>query len=67
MIGLLIVAVDIYGSFQNRSEETAELLAQKADIMERENQLLREKTAEAEAEMGRAKITVLKVIVMSCP
>lgn len=43
-----------------RSEETAELLNQKAELVEEENQLLREKTAEAEAEMGRAKITVIK-------
>ncbi|XP_067943468.1 merlin-like isoform X1 [Watersipora subatra] len=43
-----------------RSEETSELLNQKAELVEEENQLLREKTAEAEAEMGRAQISVIK-------
>ena len=47
---------------QTRSEDTANLLSQKAELLEQENQLLREKNAETEAEMGRAKIQTIKVM-----
>ena len=44
-----------------RSEETAELLAEKAQIAEEEAQLLDQKASDAEVEMQRIKVAVLKV------
>jgi len=41
-------------------------LSQKAELIEQENQLLSQKAAEAEAEMGRAKNTALKVMYTLC-
>uniref|UniRef100_T1IRN5 Moesin/ezrin/radixin homolog 1 n=1 Tax=Strigamia maritima TaxID=126957 RepID=T1IRN5_STRMM len=44
-----------------RSEETSELLAEKAQIAEEEAMLLTQKAAEAEAEIARMQVTVIKV------
>lgn len=44
-----------------RSEETAELLAEKAQIAEEEAQLLDQKASDAEMEMQRIKMAVMKV------
>ena len=44
-----------------RSEETAELLAEKARIAEEEASLLTQKASEAEAENNRIRISVMKV------
>ncbi|KAL5017365.1 hypothetical protein ScPMuIL_006954 [Solemya velum] len=43
-----------------RSEETAELLAEKAKIAEEEASLLKQKASEAEAEMRRIKISAIR-------
>lgn len=43
-----------------RSEETAELLAEKARIAEEESLLLTQKAAEAEVEIQRIKISAIK-------
>ena len=53
---------EIY-TFQARSEETAELLAEKARMTEEEAMLLRQKSAEADAELQRFKLAAMKV----CP
>ena len=44
-----------------RSEESADLLAEKARIAEEEALLLTRKSAEAEAEVQRIKISAMKV------
>lgn len=44
-----------------RSEETAELLAEKVKILDEEAMLLTQKAAEAEAEAQRIKISAIKV------
>ncbi len=44
-----------------RSEETADLLAEKVRIMDEEALLLREKSKEAENEVGRIKLSAIKV------
>jgi len=44
-----------------RSEETAELLAEKARVAEEEAMLLTQKAAEAESEIKRIKIAAIKV------
>ena len=44
-----------------RSEETADLLAEKARIAEEEALLLTQKATEAEAEVQRIKISAIKV------
>ena len=44
-----------------RSEETAELLAEKAQLAAEETQLLTKKAAEAEAEIQRIKLSAIKV------
>ncbi|KAK6313498.1 NF2, moesin-ezrin-radixin like (MERLIN) tumor suppressor a [Coregonus clupeaformis] len=43
-----------------RSEETADLLAEKAQIAEEEAKLLSQKASEAEAEMQRIKVTAIR-------
>uniref|UniRef100_A0A8C7ZMB4 NF2, moesin-ezrin-radixin like (MERLIN) tumor suppressor n=1 Tax=Oryzias sinensis TaxID=183150 RepID=A0A8C7ZMB4_9TELE len=43
-----------------RSEQTADLLAEKAQIAEEEAKLLAQKAAEAEAEMQRIKVTAMR-------
>lgn len=43
-----------------RSEQTADLLAEKAQIAEEEAKLLAQKAAEAEAEMKRIKATAMR-------
>ena len=48
-----------------RSEETAELLGEKARVAEEEAMLLTQKAAEAESEIKRIKIAAIKV--GSCP
>ena len=48
-------------SFKMRSEETAELLAEKARTTEEEAMLLRQKAAEGEAEINRIRMAVIKV------
>lgn len=48
-------------SYQMRSEETADLLAEKARISEEEAMLLTKKAAEAESEVQRIKMAALKV------
>ena len=48
-------------TFQARSEETAELLAEKARTTEEEAMLLRQKTADADAELARFKLAAMKV------
>lgn len=45
---------------QMRSEETADLLAEKAQITEEEAKLLAQKAAEAEQEMQRIKATAIR-------
>lgn len=45
--------------FQLCSEETADLLAEKAQIAEEEAKLLAQKAAEAEQEMQRIKVSEL--------
>lgn len=45
---------------QLRSEQTADLLAEKAQIAEEEAKLLAQKAAEAETEMQRIKVTALR-------
>lgn len=47
---------------QSRSEETAELLAQKAKIAEEEASLLRQKASEAESERNRIRLNAMKVL-----
>lgn len=47
-------------SLQMRSEETADLLAEKAQITEEEAKLLAQKAAEAEQEMQRIKATAIR-------
>lgn len=47
-------------SFQLRSEETADLLAEKAQIAEEEAKLLAHKAAEAEQERQRLEVTAMK-------
>ena len=44
-----------------RSEETAELLAEKVKILDEEAMLLTQKAAEAETEVHRIKISAIKV------
>ena len=44
-----------------RSEETAELLAEKARVAEEEAMLLTQKAAEAESEIKRIKMAAIKV------
>ena len=44
-----------------RSEETAELLAEKVKILDEEAMLLTQKAAEAESEVHRIKISAIKV------
>ena len=44
-----------------RSEETAELLAEKSRIAEEEVRLLTQKSAEAEAEIQRMKVSAIKI------
>lgn len=45
---------------QLRSEQTADLLAEKAQIAEEEAKLLAQKAAEAETEMQRIKVTAIR-------
>lgn len=45
---------------QRRSEQTADLLAEKAQIAEEEAKLLAQKAAEAETEMQRIKVTAIR-------
>lgn len=45
---------------QLRSEQTADLLAEKAQIAEEEAKLLAQKAAEAETEMQRIKVTAMR-------
>lgn len=47
-------------SLQLRSEQTADLLAEKAQIAEEEAKLLAQKAAEAETEMQRIKVTAIR-------
>ena len=49
---------------QARSEETAELLAEKARIAEEEASLLTQKASEAESEVQRIRLTARKVGVL---
>ena len=46
---------------QGRSEETAELLAEKARIAEEEASLLSQKAKEAENEKNRIRLSAIKV------
>lgn len=48
-------------TLQARSEESAELLAEKARIAEEEALLLRQKDSETEAEIKRMRLTSMKV------
>ena len=48
-------------NIQARSEETAELLAEKARMTEEEAMLLRQKSADADAELQRFKLAAMKV------
>lgn len=47
-------------SLQLRLEQTADLLAEKAQIAEEEAKLLAQKAAEAETEMQRIKVTAIR-------
>jgi len=46
---------------QRRSEETAELLAEKSRVAEEEAMLLSQKASEAEQEISRIRVTAMKV------
>uniref|UniRef100_A0A2K6LLH7 NF2, moesin-ezrin-radixin like (MERLIN) tumor suppressor n=1 Tax=Rhinopithecus bieti TaxID=61621 RepID=A0A2K6LLH7_RHIBE len=50
----------LHRALQMRSEETADLLAEKAQITEEEAKLLAQKAAEAEQEMQRIKATAIR-------
>lgn len=56
IINLLCVAL------QQRSEETADLLAEKSRVAEEEAMLLSQKAAEAEQEITRLRLGVMKVV-----
>jgi merlin protein len=47
---------------QRRSEETADLLAEKSRVAEEEAMLLSQKAAEAEQEITRLRLGVMKVV-----
>jgi merlin protein len=47
---------------QRRSEETADLLAEKSRVAEEEAMLLSQKAAEAEQEITRLRLGVMKVM-----
>ena len=49
-------------NFQKRSQETTELLAEKADLAEAEANLLNQKTVESESEIQRIKMSAIKVM-----
>ena len=53
-------SAELRSSLQMRSEETADLLAEKAQITEEEAKLLAQKAAEAEQEMQRIKATAIQ-------
>lgn len=55
---------------QRRSEESAELLAEKARVAEEESMLLTQKATEAEQELQRIRLSAMKVETISphpCP
>ena len=47
---------------QKRSQETTELLAEKAELAEAEANLLNQKSVESENEIQRIKISAIKVL-----
>ena len=51
-------------NIQVRSEETAELLAEKERMTEEEAMLLRQKSADADAELQRFKLAAMKVPIL---
>lgn len=52
---------------QRRSEETADLLAEKSRVAEEEAMLLGQKASEAEHEITRVRLTALKVLFLVFP
>lgn len=60
-ISSLVISYGTFNFFcQLRSEETADLLAEKAQIAEEEAKLLAHKAAEAEQERQRLEVTAMK-------
>ena len=57
-------AIGLMTILQVRSEETAELLAEKARVAEEEASLLNQKASEAELEVQRIRLTARKVCCM---
>lgn len=52
-------------SFQRRSEETADLLAEKSRVAEEEAMLLGQKASEAEHKITQFRLTALKVCIIN--
>lgn len=60
LLFIFALFVPSYAAVQLRSEQTADLLAEKAQIAEEEAKLLAHKAAEAETEMQRIKVTAIR-------
>lgn len=60
VVEVLYILTEMCITSQMRSEETADLLAEKAQITEEEAKLLAQKAAEAEQEMQRIKATAIR-------
>lgn len=60
LLFIFAIPAPSYAALQLRSEQTADLLAEKAQIAEEEAKLLAQKAAEAETEMQRIKVTAIR-------
>lgn len=59
-IGRIIILLYFFFHSQRRSEETADLLAEKSRVAEEEAMLLSQKASEAEHEITRIRLTAMK-------
>ena len=57
----LFLSLPFFVSLQMRSEETAELLGEKAQVAEEEAMLLAQKANQAESEIQRIRVQAIKV------